>query len=213
MANTSRVFGFKPVKHFTGAPYNGQANVYEVSVSETVPVFTGDLVVRSTNASTTGLVTVKSLSAHATNANDVTAGVIVGAVVGIINTKLDPLDGKMSAGSISLDTPQYVPAGTKALVLVSDSPDIIYEAQATASYALADIGLNADVGVLAIADGASSTGTSGMYVNATAPTASATRPLHVVGYVKRVDNEAPAAYNKVLVQLTTSAQGNAIVGV
>ena len=212
MANTSRVNGFKPVKHFSGAPYNGQANIYEVSVSETVPLFVGDLVVRSTNASTSGLVTVKSLSAHATDANDVTAGVILGAVVGVVNPKLDPVDGKMSAGSIALDTPQYVPAGTKAYVLVADSPDIIYEVQSTASYALANIGLNADVGVLANAT-AKVTGNSPMYVNATAPTASATRPLHVVGYVKCVDNEAPAAYNKVLVQITTHAQGNAIVGV
>ena len=211
MANVSRVNGFKPVKHFSGAPYNGQANIYEVSVSETIPIFVGDLVVRSTNASTTGLVTVKSLSAAAT-ANDVTAGVILGSVVGVINQKLDPVDGKMSAGAITLDTPQYAPAGVKSYILVADSPDIIFETQATGSYALADIGLNADVGVLANTD-ALVTGNSPMYVNATAPTASATRPVHVVGYVKRVDNEAPAAYNKILVQITTHAQGNAIVGV
>lgn len=212
MANTSRVFGFKPVKHFSGAPYNGQANIYEVSVSETVPVFVGDFVVRSTNASTSGLVTVKSLSAHATDANDVVAGVILGSVVGVVNSKLDPLDGSMTAGSIALDTPQYVPAGTKAFVLVADSPDLIFETQSTASFALADIGLNADVGVLANAT-AKTTGQSAMYVNATSPSASATRPCHVVGYVKRPDNEAPAAYNKILVQITTHAQGNAIVGV
>lgn len=211
MANVSRVNGFKPVKHFTGAPYNGQSNIYEVSVSETIPIFVGDLVVRSTNASTSGLVTVKNLSTAATAA-DYTAGVIVGAVVGVINSKLDVLDGKMSAGSIALDTPQYAPAATKSFVLVCDSPDIIYEVESTASFALADIGLNGDIGVLANTT-ALVTGNSPMYVNATAPTASATRPVHIVGYVKRVDNEAPAAYNKILVQLTTSAQGNAIVGV
>lgn len=212
MANISRVNGFKPVKHITGAPYNGQANIYEVAAGETVPVFVGDLVVRSTEASTSGLVTVKSLSAAAT-ANDVVAGVVLGAVVGIVNAKLDPVDGKMSTGSITLDTPQYSAASTKTFVLVADAPDIVYEVQATGSFALADIGLNADVGVLAAAGNGLVTGTSGMYVNATAPTASATRPVHVVGYVKRPDNEAPGAYNKLLVQLTTSAQGNAIVGV
>ena len=211
MANVSRVNGFKPVKHFTGAPYNGQANIYEVSASETIPIFVGDLVVRSTNASTSGLVTVKSLSAAAT-ANDVVAGVCLGAVVGVVNSKMDPLDGKMSAGSITLDTPQFAPASTKSFVLVADSPDIIYEVESTASFALADIGLNGDVGVLANTQSLV-TGNSPMYVNATAPTASATRPVHIVGYVKRPDNEAPAAYNKILVQLTTSAQGNAIVGV
>ena len=211
MANISRVNGFKPVKHFSGAPYNGQANIYEFAVGETVPLFVGDLVLRSTEASTSGLVTVKSLSAHATDANDVTSGVILGAVVGIVNAKIDP-DGKMTAGSISLDTPQYLPAGTKGYVLVADSPDLIFEAQATAAYALADIGLNADVGVLANAASKVS-GNSPMYVNATSPTASATRPLHVIGWSKKVDNEGAAAYNKVLVQITTHAQGNAIVGV
>lgn len=211
MANTSRVFGAKPVKHISGAPYNGQANIYEYAAGETVPLFVGDLVVRSTEASTSGLVTVKSLSAS-TSANDVVAGVILGSVVGIVNGKLDPVDGKMTNGSIALDTPQYLPNGTKGYVLIADAPDIVYEMQATGSYALADIGLNADVGCLA-SSASTSTGNSGMYVNATSPTASASRPLHVVGYVKRVDNEAPAAYNKVLVQLTTSAQGNAIVGV
>jgi len=212
VANVSRVNGFRPVKHQNGSPYNGQANIYEFAVGETVPLGVGDAVVRSTEASTSGLVTVKSLSGHATDANDVTSGVVQGVVVGIINSKLDPLDGKMSTGSISLDTPIYAPAGTKAYVLVADSIDIIYEIQSTASYALADIGLNADVGVLATS-ALTATGNSGMYVNATTPSASATRPVHVVGYVKRVDNEAPGAYNRLLVQLTTSAQGNAIVGV
>lgn len=210
MANVSRVNGFKPVKHYSGAPYNGQANLYEVAVGESVPIFVGDLVLRSTEASTSGLVTVKSLSA-ATTANDVTSGVIVGAVVGVVNAKINP-DGDMTAGSIALDTPQYAPASTKTFVLVADSPDIIFEVQSTASYALADIGLNADVGCLANTTSLV-TGNSPMYVNATSPTASASRPLHVVGYVKRPDNEAPATNNKILVQITTHAQGNAIVGV
>lgn len=211
MANVSSVAGFRPVKHTNGSPYTGQANLYEYSVSETIPVFVGDAVIRSTNASTSGLVTVVSLSGHATDANDVTSGVVIGVVVGVSNSKQD-IDGKMTAGSIALDTPQYIAAGTKGYVLVADAIDIVYEIQSTASYALADIGLNADVGVLANA-AAKVNGRSVMYVNATSPTASASRPLHVIGHVKRVDNDAPAANNKLLVQFTTHAQGNAIVGV
>jgi hypothetical protein len=211
MANTSRVNGFKPVKHQNGSPYNGQANIYEFAAGETVPLFVGDAVLRSTAASTSGYVTVKSLSAAAT-ANDVTSGVVQGVVVGILPPKLDSVAGSMTAGSIVLDTPQYAAAGTKTFVMVADSIDIIYEIQSTASYALADIGLNADVGVLANTT-ALTTGNSPMFVNATSPTASATRPLHVIGYAQRVDNEAPAASNKLLVQFTTHASGNAIVGV
>jgi len=211
MANTSRVSGFKPVKHQNGSPYNGQANIYEFAVGETVPLFVGDAVLRSTSASTSGYVTVKSLSAAAT-ANDVTAGVIQGVVVGILNSKIDAVTGAMTAGAVTLDTPQYAAAATKTFVLVADSIDLIFEIQASAGYALADVGLNGDVGVLANT-AALTTGTSPMYVNATGPTASASRPVHVIGYAKTIDNEAPAAYNKLLVQFTTHASGNAIVGV
>lgn len=126
---------------------------------------------------------------------------------------MDPVTGKMTAGSIALDTPQYAAAGVKTFVMVADAIDLIHEIQSTASYALADIGLNADVGVVAFTTSALSTGNSPMYVNATSPSASATRPLHVIGYAQRVDNEAPAANQKLLVQFTTHASGNAIVGV
>lgn len=215
MANVSRVNGAQPVKHMNGSPYNGMANLYEVVVGDSIPVYVGDFVVLSTGASTSGLQTVKSLSAHATDANDVTSGLIVGAVVGIVNAKLDPLDGKMTTGSIALDTPTATSraVSTKQYVMVADQIDLIYEMQSTASYALADVGLNADVGVLAVSGNSGTTGQSNMYVNATSPTASASRPLQVMGYVKRPDNEAPAANNKVLVRVTTHAFGNAIVGV
>ena len=52
MANTSKINGFKPVKHITGAPYNGQMNIYEVPAGEAVPVFIGDLVKLSDSAAT-----------------------------------------------------------------------------------------------------------------------------------------------------------------
>ena len=54
MANTSRIAGFKPVKHLNGSPYNGQANIYEVPAGEAVPVFVGDLVKLSDSAATAG---------------------------------------------------------------------------------------------------------------------------------------------------------------
>lgn len=210
MANTSRINGFKPVKHLNGSPYNGQANIYEVPAGETVPVFIGDLVKLSDSAATSGYPAVEAAVAAS---SQVVSVPIVGAVVGIVNAKMDPVDGRMTGGSISLDTPVYRAASTKQLVLVADSPDIIFEAEADASVALADVGLNADLG-------ASShtlplvTGASPMYVySTTAPSASATRPFQIMGIVKRPDNEAAAAYNKVLVKITTHAYGNAIAGV
>lgn len=210
MANTSRINGFKPVKHLNGSPYNGQANIYEVPAGETVPVFIGDLVKLSDSAATSGYPAVEAAVAASSQVNAVP---IVGAVVGIVNAKMDPVDGRMTGGSISLDTPVYRAASTKQLVLVADSPDIIFEAEADASVALADVGLNADIGASAHTLPLV-TGASPMYVySTTAPSASATRPLQIMGIVKRPDNEAAAAYNKVLVKITTHAYGNAIAGV
>jgi hypothetical protein len=210
VANVSRIKGFLPVRHLNGSPYNGQANIYEVPAGEAVPVFVGDLVILSNSAGTAGVPAVEvAVGASAQTAS----AAIVGAVVGVLNTKFDPLDGKMTTGSVSLDTPVYRPASTKQFVLVADSPDLIFEAEADASVALADVGLNADIGASAHTNPLLN-GASPMYVySTTAPTASATRPLQIMGIVKKADNEAAAAYNKVLVKITTHAYGNAIAGV
>jgi hypothetical protein len=214
MANTSRVNGFRPVRHATGAPYNGQCNIYEVSVSNSIPIYVGDFVIRDpTNASTSGLQTVVSISSHASNANDVASGIIVGAVVGVVNAKLDPVDGKMTTGSISLDTPQSVPVSTKAYVMVADDIGLVFEAQSTAVATMALVGMNADVSTLAVAGNQAVTGSSGMYVAGTTMDATATRPLTFLGFSRRVDNEFAAANNKVLVRITTHFAGNAIAGI
>ena len=205
MANTSRINGFKPVKHLTGAPYNGQSTLYEVSSSDTNPVFVGDLVKLSTNASTSGLACVQSVVAAS---SQIAAGPILGAVVGVLNAKMDPLDGLMTAGSIALDTPQYRAASTKQYVLVADDPGLIYEAEADAAVTLANIGFNVGVGASAHTNPLI-TGASPMYVySTTTPDATSTRPLQIVGQVKRADNETAAAFNKVLVRINVHTFGS-----
>lgn len=205
MANTSRINGFKPVKHLNGSPYNGQANIYEVPAGETVPVFVGDLVKLSDSAATSYYPAVEAVVGASAQ---IAAGPILGAVVGIINSKFDPVGGTMSSGSISLDTPVYRPASTKQFVLVADSDDLIFEAEADASVPLASIGLNVGVGASAHTNPLL-TGASPMYVySTTAPDATATRPLQIVGVVNRPDNETASAYNKVLVRINVHTYGN-----
>jgi len=205
MANVSRIAGFKPVKHITGAPYNGQANIYEVPAGEAVPVFVGDLVKLSDSAATAGVPAVEAVVGASAQ---ITGGPILGAVVGVINTKFDPLDGLMTTGSVSLDTPVYRPASTKQFVLVADSPDLIYEAEADAAVAAASVGLNVGVGASAHTTPLL-TGASPMYVySTTAPAATSTLPLQIVGVVKRQDNEINSAYNKVLVRINVHTYGS-----
>jgi hypothetical protein len=205
MANTSRVNGFRPVKHLNGAPYNGKAGIYEVPAGEAIPVFVGDLVVLSGSAATSYFPAVEAPVTAAA-----TSGAFVGAVVGILNAKMDPVSGTMTAGSISLDTPQYRAASTKQFVLVADEPGLVFEAEADAAVALASVGLNVGVveGDGSASLGSTTTGASGMQVDASSVNTTSTLPLQIVGFPNRVDNEPNATYNKVWVRINTHAYGN-----
>ena len=187
MANISKIIGFKAVKHINGSPYNGQANIYTVkSGTKLVP---GDLVKLTGGASQNGVAEVDAAS------ND---AAVLGAVVGVILPKLDPVTGKMTSGSIALDTPVSVTGGsTIAYVLVADSPDVVYEVQ-KATFSATDVGTSGGFDFAGSAGGNAATGTSAMYVTDTA-----TGVVQVLGLVQRVDNES-GAYAKVLARINNT---------
>lgn len=206
MANTNRPNGFTPVKHLTGAPYNGQANIYEVAAGETIPVFVGDLVKLSNSAATGPYPAVEAPVAAAAATGD-----YVGVVVGIYPAGVDPTsDNFLSTGNLSL-APNYRAASTKQLVLVADSPDLIFEAQADAAIAVASMGLNVGVveGDGTASLGSTTTGRSGMQVNGGSEAVTSTLPLQIMGYPSRPDNEINALYNRVYVRINTHAYGSA----
>jgi hypothetical protein len=178
MANVSRINGFRPVKHVNGSPFNGQGNIYVVASGQTLAV--GD-VAYTTGTGQTG-----------TGVPEVTgtaSALMAGPVIAIINAKLDPVTGKMTSGSISLDIPQVAAAG--AYVVIADSPDIVCEVE-KASFALTDIGQNLDVTGTA---GGGSTGTSQQFLG----TATTNASWRVLGMVQRVDVDTVGAYSKLLV--------------
>jgi hypothetical protein len=187
MANVSRIKGFIPVKHNTGAPYNGQGNLYYVA-SAADEIFVGDIVKLSGSGDASGIPGCDLAAAGNTP---------VGVVVGIVNPKLDP-DGRMTGGSIALDLPTcaQIAAGTAGYVLVEDSPDIIMEVEAdtTATFAVTDIGLNADLIVLANSlTRTAATTTSTAAINSTTKLGTSTLVFNVRGFVKRPDNEVGAS--------------------
>lgn len=199
MANVSKINGFRPVKHGNGSPYNGQANIYATATTDSTALFVGDVVKLAADSNAQGIQFVTA----ATSGTAGTGAAAVGVVVGVINTKLDPVTGNMTAGSIALDTPQYRPASTAQYVLVADATDIIYEVEATtasASYtfAVSDVGLNANL--TAGAGGSTSTGNSSYSLNMADAGTTATLPFKIVGVSQKVGNEVGAAC-KVLVQL------------
>lgn len=182
MANTSRINGFRPVKHTGGSPYNGQSNLYYVA-SASDEILVGDIVKLGGSADANGIA-----SANLCGATDVPVGV----VVGIVNPKRDPA-GKMSTGSITLDLPTQaqIAVGGEGYILVCDAPDVVLEAEASnGTPAATDIGLN-----ISHANGArtAATITSTAYLDFGTEATTSTLNFRLLGFVQRVDNEIGAS--------------------
>lgn len=205
MANTSRIYGFKPVKHTTGSPYNGQGNIYQIPASDATATFVGDPVVLEGNASVGGVATVKRAAAGAP---------VLGVVVGFINPKQDPVAGTLTSGSIALDTPQYRAASTAQYCIVEDAPDVIYEVeQSTAgsayTYLLADVGLNADA--YYGGTGSTVTGTSAVSLDMSTKNTTSTLQFKILGTIQRVDNSSISGtdtFVHVLAKINAASLGN-----
>lgn len=206
MANTSRIRGFYPVKHASGAPYNGGGNIYQFAAGDSTAAFVGDTVVLAGAASAGGVATIARAGAGTA---------ILGVITGFVNPKMDPVTGAMSSGSIALDTPQYRLASTAQYALVEDAPDVIYEVEGTNAgsaytYLLADVGLNADA--YTGGSGSTTTGVSAMSLDVGATKATtATLQFKILGTVQRVDNGSANNSDtavKYLVKINNATLGN-----
>tara|TARA_R110002126_G_scaffold73946_3_gene184549 strand:- start:2727 stop:3350 length:624 start_codon:yes stop_codon:yes gene_type:complete len=207
MANNDTPFGLRPVRHKSGAPYNGAVNYYYVPSSYATALFVGDPVVKTGTSNTTavsapgagdyGIGTLPEI-------NKATAGTtnrITGVVVGIAPNP-DGLD-KI-----------YNPASTEAIVAVCDDPDVMFEIQCEGTIAAAQVGLN---GVLIYTNaGSTATGRSGAELDggtATAPATTVGFQLKILRVKNAVDNEAGAAFTKVEVMINQHTETTASVGI
>ena len=77
--------------------------------------------------------------------------------------------------------------------------------EADAAAALASIGLNMSV---VEAAASSTSGASGDTVSVASLAVTATLPVQFMGFSKRIDNEFPATFNKLLVRINTHAFGS-----
>lgn len=182
MANTSRINGFRAVKHLNGSPYNGQANLYYVS-SATDEILVGDPVKLAGSADANGIASV-----DIAGASDVCCGV----VVGIMQSKFDPA-GKMTTGAVSLDLPaaaQIAASGT-GYVLVADSPDVVFEVETSnGTPAVENIGLNASH---ALGARTAATVTSPATIDMGTEAATSTLNFKLLGFSQKVGNEVGAS--------------------
>jgi len=182
MANTSRINGFKVVKHTNGSPYNGQTNLYYVA-SATDEILAGDVVKLAGSADANG-----NPSADICGATDVPVGI----VVGVMHSKFDP-SGKMSTGSTALDLPgsAQIAASGAGYILVADSPDIVCEVEVSnGSFAVTDIGLNASH---ANGSRTAATVTSPAYIDGGTEATTSTLNFRLLGFSQKVGNEVAAS--------------------
>jgi hypothetical protein len=177
MANVNKVNGFRPVSTLTGAAWNGQITRYCAVTGDATIIAVGDLV---TLAGTTGVGEYAGIrGVKRAAASDALVGVVVGFSVDVSN----------------LDTPQVRAASTARYVYVVDDPNAFLVAQEdgdTTPIAMADTGLNVN---FIVAAASTVTGASGMQIDSSSVSTTATLPLKLIAPLAVSDNE-----------LTTSGQ-------
>lgn len=184
MANVNRPTGLSPVKMVTGAPYNGQCNVYAILAADANAFAIGDPVVSSASGADAAGVAAVTLAAA--------TGAIRGVIVGI-GTKANLIANPDQLGSTIRS------AGAKTTdwyALVVDDPNIIFEVQEVGTgtpLTAADIGLNTSLLV-----GANNGFVSGWLLDNGVELGTATLQVKLLGLSQRVDN-AFGAYAKHLV--------------
>jgi hypothetical protein len=211
MANADTPFGLKPVRHKSGAPYNGAAKPYYIQSDYATALFIYDPVVKTGTANTAevvvpgagkfGIGTLPSINKTVVGDVDGNTKRITGVIVGF------------SALPTDLNK-NYNPASTARVAWVCDDPDVVFEIQADGAIPATSIGLNAVL--IATHSGSTTTGLSGIELDTTSdvPAADASNQLTIVGAVNREDNDTTITHAKVLVTINahTEAPGYTAAG-
>ncbi len=199
--------GFRPVKHVTGAPYNGQFNKYTSPAGEAVALNIGDPVKLSDGAaivSADGGIYPAIERVGTSTTTPVTSGAILGVIVGF-----EPNYDNLSASS-------YNAGSTARVVYVADAPDLVFAAPQDAGggvIAAASVGLNA-----ALVPGTTSTSApyaSGASVDSSSVAVTSTLPLRVMGFTASPDQDVTSTTRpaEVLVMINNHQFSNLSTGV
>lgn len=189
MANANAPFGLQPV-HADGRPWEGALNVYYVPSGDGTALYIGDVVKLTTSAESDG-------TPHVTQAaaGDTPIGVFMGIA--------KPLNAH---GTI------YRPASEGAYVLVADDPDQYFLAQEESgggALAVGSVSLNIDISVGA---GSAVTGRSGMVLDSSTVTDSATPAFRLTRLAPLVGNAA-GDHAKWIVKCNLHARAHGTFGV
>ena len=189
MANVDATSGLSPVCYLNGAPYNGQANQFDVLVGDSAIIQIGDPV-KLGGTSLTGRPT--ATLAAAGNA-------FVGVCVGVVPT--------------NRDSKIYREASVAQTIFVADDPQILFEIQedsVTSIIQKAQIGLNF---TLITAAGSTFTGMSGWELDSNTGATTNTLDVQLVRAPDKPDNELEASFARWLVKLNNHQYVDGTTGV
>lgn len=193
MANANRPSGLSPVKHLTGAPFNGQGNLYQIAAADTNGYSIGDPVISSGSGDANGVPGITLALA---------TGAIRGVILGLGNSNglLAPEAGIFNTNNLNQTTRPSGAQPTDWYAIVADSPDLLFEVQEVGTgtqLAAADIGSNTNLVV-----GSNNGFQSGWQLdNATKGTTS-TLQVRLMGLSRRSDNTF-GAYAKWIVKINS----------
>ncbi len=183
MANTSRPFGLRPMKHINGSAWNGAVETFALLAADASVVGAGDIVKWGGTADANGVASITRGTADA----DLPVGVVVGFVPDYSNLAIPG---------------QYRATLTARYALVCVDPTVVYEVQAGAATAITAVGMNMGVNYTAVN---TATGQSAMTALGGAGATTAALPLKVLGVVQRPDSDMSDSANwKLQVLLNTA---------
>lgn len=194
MANTSRVNGFRPVRHLNGSPWNGQVNKYWLAAADGTATFVGDAVKLSGTADADGFPSIAQCAA-----GNMPVGIVIAfepnpAALDVVHR---PASQNLAAQN----------AGRWAWV--ADQPDLVLEVEATKGsgslLAVTSVGQNFD---LVVAAGSTTTGQSGMSLDNNTTGTTATLVFQLIGFSTRPDNDLTLASPKCLVRFNVHQYGS-----
>lgn len=163
MANEDKPSGARVIGDHSGF-YEGQLTKMFIPATDATATYINDIVKIAGSADANGVATVAQVAA-----GDTPCGIIVGMEPDYTNLEL-----------------KYRTASTARYVWVNTDPNVLFEIQASTTFAAANVGLNADV---VVAAGSALSGLSGMELDSTTILATATLVLAIEGITQREDNE------------------------
>ena len=204
MAYADQPYGFIPIRHKSGAPYNGASRPYWIDNGATEDNFIGDPMILDGSAN--------SVAIDVPGMGKFAIGTLPGVIRASAGTGSRVTGVVVAFGADTRDSTVYRVNSTERLVWLADDPELVFSVQADAAYAVDDIGRNSNI--LFDTTGSTSTGRSGAEADATASTG-ATAQLMVVGFVHDAENEANAVGNRieVIFALHTLGTAGGMVGI